>query len=223
MALNKKHLFLLLLLFFRPIFAEVAEIVLTKEMMTSIEQQGFYTSTKELENAPWPEFVVVVPLKISSLDAVSIFARYEEQKNYVPKVLSAKIARVVTPTDIHVDFEMHMPWPLPNTFYTTGNRLHHLGSKKFAVEWYYVQSDSTKDNKGQATFIPSPTNPNSSYLHYRSFIFPQSKFASLVKGKVQSDLVDTVKAIQQYLEEKKGQNPGIVEQYAQELTRLLTI
>ncbi len=210
------------LLCFQAKAASISLPTLTPTMLESISKDGIYRQETKITNAPWPEYTLVVPLKISALNAISIFSQYEKQKEYVPGVIRADIVRKPSPTDIHVAFEMHMPWPLANTFYTTGNRLHALNNESYAVEWYYVQSDSTKENRGQATFIAGPTSQQS-YLHYRSFIYPYSRFATLVRSKVMSDLENTIVSIRNYLETEAKKSPAAVANYAQELRQLLQV
>lgn len=210
------------LLSFNAIATTLSLPPLTPTMIEAIEKDGIYRQETKITDAPWPEYTLVVPLSISALDAISIFSQYEKQKDYVPGVIRADIVKKPSSTDIHVAFEMHMPWPLANTFYTTGNRIHALSSQSYAVEWYYVQSDSTKENRGQATFIAGPT-PQQSYLHYRSFIYPDSRFASLVRSKVMTDLENTILSIKQHLEQKAKQSPAEVANYVQELRQLLQL
>lgn len=195
------RLLLLLFLIQSPIGQAADTPQLSKSILDKISKDGIFVDSKEISGAPWPEYTVVLPLNISAKDAVAIFSQYEEQKEYVPGVISAKIVAEVAPTDHHVAFEMYMPWPLSNTHYTTGNKLLRLGHEGYAVQWYFVNSDSTNDNRGQASFIPANNN-KSSFLYYQSFIYPKSSFASIVKAKVKGDLVKTLTSIQNYLQNK---------------------
>lgn len=183
---------------------------ISSEISKAIDRGETFVSSKEIQGAPWPEYTIATSLNLPTKEAVAIFSAYHHQKKYVPGVLSSDPVKHVAPTDVHVSFEMYMPWPLSNTFYTTGNILKKLDAGKFQVQWYYVESDSTRENKGSATFIPYK---GKTLLIYNSFIHPDSSFASLVSGKVKSDLIETIKAIKAHLEKTYSENPSAVKKY----------
>ncbi len=197
--------YLLFLLLFNSALAGVSKFILDK-----VNKGEIYVASKELEDAPWPEYTIATVVDAKTEEAIAIFSAYYDQKKFVPGVISSVPVKHITPTDVHVAFEMYMPWPLSNTFYTTGNILTKNIDGSFKVSWYYVKSDSTKDNRGSATFIPYQ---GKTLLIYNSFILPDSSFASLVSGKVKGDLIKTIKAIKRHLEVTASDDRGAVKHY----------
>lgn len=204
----------LTIILFLTLLPLISGATLTPEILSKINSQKMYVSSQEIIGAPWPKYTIATKLDIPVKEAIAIFSAYHHQKKYVPGVLSSTPVKHISPTDIHVAFEMYMPWPLSNTFYTTGNILKKTDSGNYQVQWYYVKSDSTKENKGSATFI---RYKGKTILLYDSFIHPDSSFASLVSGKVKGDLIKTIVAIKAHLEKTYLNNSAAVAIYLTQL------
>ncbi len=99
---------------------------------------------------------------------------------------------------------MHLPWPLANSKYSTGNVFNKLENNEYEIRWYLVESDSLIDSKGTVQFIPYGKK---TLLKYQSFIHPNSKLASIFSSKAESGITKTVRAIVTYIEGTKKRNP----------------
>lgn len=191
---------------------------LNESEMQSIENGNLVIKEKHIESAPWPEITVWTVIETTSEKAVAIFSAYDKQSNYIPNVISSVPVKMVGPTDVHVAFQMYLPWPFKNSSYTTGNRLIRINDSTFAVEWYFVESDSTKDNRGTATFYG--IKEGKTILEYKSFIIPQSIFAKLIKGKMVKGLTETVTAIRDHLN-NTSRNDSSTSQYTNKMNQAL--
>lgn len=171
----------------------------SKEEIEIIKKDKLILKEIESDEGPWPVILIYTMIETTAENSAAIFSAYHNQKDYVPNVLTSIPVKAVTPTDIHMSYEMKIPWPLSNTHYTTGNRLTKLADGSFDVEWYYVSSDSTEDNKGHATFTPFE---NKTIFTYKTFVKPRSIFAKLIKSKMKSDVKKTIEAIVLHIEKR---------------------
>lgn len=174
--------------------------------------------TRPVKDAPWPEVTFRRLIDASPEECAAVFSNYPDQVNYSPNLVEVKPLKHVTPTEVHVSFKMNMPWPVSDTVTVTGNRLSRLEDGTYQVEWYLVKSDSSKESRGSARF--SPYNGKTLY-RYRSFNFPTSSLARLIKGKMIKSTGKSVTAYIAYLEKVKKENPALMKRYITEMNRAL--
>ena len=116
---------------------------------------------------------------------------------YIPDILSSKVIKKNSETDVHIAFELNIPWPLSNSKYITGNKLSKEKNGNYQVKWYFIKSDSSKDNYGKIIF----SNYNGkTILRYQNFTHPRSSLAKLFKKKMIKKTKATVIAIKKRIE-----------------------
>jgi hypothetical protein len=160
--------------------------------------------SKEVPQCPWPEITVFALIDVSPGDAAALFSNYQDHKEYIPDLIKSKPTRRIAENEVIVDFEMHLPWPLSNCRYSTGNVFKKLDDNEYEISWYLVDSDSLIDSKGTVRFIPYGKK---TLLKYQSFIHPDSTFACLFSSQAQSGVTKAVQAIVTYLEGTKKKDP----------------
>ena len=199
------------------VWAHNLELEIDPVELKSVEAHGIILKSKDVKGSPWPELSYYATINVSPLEAVGIFAAYDAQKDYVPNFLKSKPIKHVSATEVHTEYEMHMPFPIPNAHYVHGAKIfkHQDG---YEVQWYLVKSSSTLEVKGSAYF----QNYNGKTLmRYRSFIRPNSIFGSLAKNSMLKDALISIKTIISFVEKSKLENPAFVLKYSDYITRAL--
>ncbi len=158
--------------------------------------------TKKIPKKPWPEVMVYATIKATARESAAIFTAYQEHKDYIPDLLKSDPVKYVSKRDVHVAFILDVPWPLANSHFITGNRLSRTPEGGYRIEWYFVKSDSSRNNYGEITFIPGEDGKQTD-VFYRNFSHPKSSLAKLFKGKMVRKVRKTVVSIRNYIEEKR--------------------
>ncbi len=193
----------------------------TLEEWKKLNEGEVIVRREKVNNAPWPKIICFFKAQADPLSSVAVFAAYEHQTTYIPKLRKAKISKLVGPTEIWVDYIMDMPWPLNDGRYTHGHHLHQLKSHTYQVSWFLVQSNQAKNVKGLAKFSPYPKSTNQSLVEYHSFIHPKSFFAPLFKGNMVKDLTDSIHAIQGEIKRIYHHDKSLLLNFTQKVTMAL--
>jgi len=183
---------------------------LTKEEMSQLESGELILKTSEIEGSAWPEITQYLIVKASALETMGIFSALDYQKDYVPNVLKSKPIKHLSAVEVLTEYEMHVPFPLPNAHYTHGSIIHQY-DEDYELTWYKVESSSTEEVKGSAYFTPYK---NFTLFRYRSFIKPKSIFGSLVKKMMLRDVKNSVLVIRDHIEKLKSENSPLLSKYS---------
>jgi hypothetical protein len=181
-----------------------------------LENKELIIRSRAIPQRPWPEITVFSVIDASPVEAAALFSNYQDQKRYIPDLIKSAPTRKIADNEVIVDFEMRTPWPLSNSKYSTRNVFKTLESNEYEISWNLVQSDSLIDSKGMAQFTPYGKK---TLFTYKSFIHPDSKFASMFSSKAKDGMSKTVQAIVTYIEETKKQNPEKVQKLINSLPR----
>lgn len=174
--------------------------------------------SKEFKDAPWPVVKVFTLIQATPLRAVSIFGALDYQEKYVPKTKKSKPIKHISPTEVYTEYEIEVPFPLPNALHVHGSVLKKLSNEDYELSWYRVSSNSTEEAKGFARF----TNyKNQTLMEYQTFIVPKSIFGPLVKKIMVKDVDNTVRAIRDHVEKLVKTNDPLLEKYTQFTLRSL--
>ena len=182
------------------------------------KEQYFKLTTSEVQDSKWPALDIKFAVKASPLEAIAIFAAYEHQKNYVPNIIRSKIIKVHSPTEVVVDYEMDLMWPIPNATYSNLHKLSQNEDKSYHLEWSKVTSSTADTVQGSATFFKKN---DITLIHYKSLIRPSSPFAGLIESTMLGDVIDTMKAIRDYTEHVKVADKILMEKYKKHITDAL--
>jgi len=184
--------------------------------LAKLANKEFVIHSKDIPGCPWPEITIFGIIDAAPVEAAALFSNYQEQKNYIPDLIKSHPVKKISENETIVDFEMRTPWPLANSKYSTGNVFSKSDKNEYEIRWYLVESDSLIDSKGTVQFTPYGKK---TLLRYRSFIYPDSKLASIFSSKAKSGIAKTVQAIVAYIEETKRQCPEKIQGLINSLPR----
>lgn len=220
----KKTIITLLLSLFSATYSfevKAQKINLAKELTeaeTKTLQEGkLVVKIQEIKDSAWPEITYYALIEASPLEAVGIFAAYDIQKDYIPNVIKSTVVKHITATDVHTEYEHHVPFPLSNAHYTHGAKLFHY-ENDYEMTWYMVKSTSTDEVRGSAYFTPAA---GKTLFRYHSYIKPKSIFGGLVKKIMLKDVEKTISAIRGHIEKLKRENSPLVTKYSEFINRAL--
>ena len=174
--------------------------------------------TKDIKESTWPEVTLYGKIETNPLLALSVYAAYDYQKNYVPDVTKSDPIKHITPTDVHVSYERDLPWPLSSTKYTTGNVVSKLSEDAYSINWYLVHSDSIADTKGIAFFN---RYKNFTIFKYKTFIIPKTVFAPLLKNNMLNDLKQSMTKIISHIETITTSSPELANSFKEKIINAL--
>lgn len=195
---------ILILILIFPNFTEpVEKFGLSGTDQAALRQGELVYRKKVIKGTPWPEITVFGMINATALESTAVFYAYHEHKEFLPDLLSSIPVRYISPTDLHIKFEMKVPWPLKNSKYITGNRFSIYGDGGYRIKWYYVTSTSSKDTNGAVTFLPYEQK---TMFIYRTFIHPKSKLAGLFKKRMLNEVLKSVRAIISRIESVRNNN-----------------
>jgi hypothetical protein len=189
---------------------------LTQTELTKLTGKELIIHSREISKCPWPEITVFTLIDVLPVEAAALFSDYRDHKKYIPDLIKSDPIRKIAGNEIIVDFEMHIPWPLANSKYSTGNVFNKLDNNRYEICWYLVESDSLVDSKGAVQFIPYGKK---TLLKYKSLIHPDSRLASIFSSKARSGITKTVQAIVAYIEETKMKNPEKIQRLINSLPK----
>lgn len=215
----KTYFFTILVTLFSTtyVWAQNLENELSLSDLKAVTAREFVLKTQELEGSVWPEITYYAVIEATPLESVAVFAAYDAQKDYVPNVIKSTPIKHVTATDVLTDYELHMPFPIPNAKYIHGAKI--LKHKNdYEVEWYMVESSSAEVVKGSVYF---QSYEGKTLMRYKSYVKPKSVFGSLVKKAMLSDVLKSITAIRNFTEKSKRENPIFISKYSEFITRAL--
>ena len=183
-----------------------------------LDKGEFVLREKKIKGAPWPEVTVISRISATPAESMAVFYAYHEHKDFLPDLLTSTPSRYISPYDLHINFEMKIPWPMKNSRYTTGNKLRYYGEGGYRIDWYHVASTSSKTTRGFVIFIPYK---NGTMFIYRTFVQPKSKLAGIFKKKMVKEVRKSVMAILTRIESVKSKNMDKIPAYIDALKRSL--
>lgn len=172
---------------------------------------------REIPKSAWPELTLYILIDSTPLEAMGIFSALDYQQDYVPNVIRSKPIKHLSATEVLTEYEMHVPFPLPNATYTHGSIVHQYG-EDYELTWYMLQSSSTEEVKGSAYFAPVH---GKTLFRYRSYIKPKSIFGALVKNIMLNDVKRSVFSIRDHILKLKNERSPLLTKYSEYISRSL--
>jgi hypothetical protein len=175
--------------------------VFNKKDFETLKKRDFVVKKKNVNKSAWPELTIYFMVDATPLETLALFIAYEHQKNYVPGLIKSDVIKQPSPLEIHTEYEMNMPWPIPNSKYVHASHLKQLDNDTYRMEWYMIKSNSADIVKGYAEFYP---RDGKTIFKYQSFINPKSFLAGLFKKTMIKDVQTSLEAIRAEAEILKG-------------------
>jgi hypothetical protein len=185
---------LLSVLFLLPTLALSAEI--NSEDKALLAKGSIVKKVIFKDKYVWPEVTTMIVLNHAPLDNMKEFLDFNSHKTYVPEIMESKIVKSITENQMHVYFEMKVPWPVNKSTYTTNNVITKDVDGGTTLVWNLVSGSMLKSSDGQIRFSPYE---GKTLFTYKTFIVPNSSFAGLFKNQVAVDVEKAVLAIGKHL------------------------
>ena len=144
----------------------------------------------------WPEVKIFILLDKTPADNMNAFSHFENHKTYIPDMMESRIIKKVSPEQLHVYFEMKVPWPIKKSTYVTNNVITQDSDGGHTLTWNLVKADMLKSTDGFMKFSPYE---GKTLLEYVTFIVPNSSFAGMFKNRVEKDVENSVNKIVNHL------------------------
>lgn len=189
---------------------------LTEAEWKTVNSGGYVVKKKKMKDSAWPELTVYTTIDANPQESMAIYAAFDHQKNYVPNLVKSDVVKMEGGLIAHTAYEMDLPWPLSNSKYIHGTRLHPVTSGIYSLSWFLVESDVSERVQGVSYFFPpdslSTTNKKTVWV-YKSFIDPKSFLAGIFKDTMVSDVTDSLTAIKNEIVRAKNKDPELMKKY----------
>lgn len=178
---------------------------------------------------PWPRFTVYQVVESSSAQAAAVFWDCELDPKYVPNCLSVKPVAHPSPWIYEGEYMLKMPMMLPNEVYITRNVLQAQEVPEvYEISWNVQKARYIKRSNGNIRI--EPLSPNACSTHgkgeqslicYTNLVIPSSSIAGLLQPMARSQVVESVKALANQIENEIKISPELLNQQMEKLTQAL--
>lgn len=188
----KQTTFLLTLLISFPLLALKADM--TPDEKSQLRQGKMVKRVINLKGKSWPQVTIMQIIPNTPKQNMDVYTEFDQHKNFIPDLIKSKVISK-TEKEIVVSFEMKMPFPVPNSIYTTKNIFENSG-EDYKLSWTLIKANQLKATEGSVIFESYEGKTLFTYINH---ITPDSSFAGMFKGRVDGDVEKTVKIIIKHL------------------------
>lgn len=179
---------------------------LTAEQQRAVQNGEQVFLTEEVPGATWPKVTIYQRIEAAPEESAAVFADYELQSSYVPKLKKSKIRSRVDKTTTLVDYVLDLPWPLSDENYTLQNKVSRYdGVASFRVDWSLVRADTTRASVGSVQF---ERLGGVAIVRYYSFIAPCPVRGPWITDYALSQMRSAAAAIVEQVETEKRVDPA---------------
>jgi len=190
---------------------EDAKNQLTDQEMAQIGAGKLVLTTKHINGAAWPKVLIYGKIKATPLQAVAIYLALDHQSAYVPNVIRSQVVKQLSPKEVLTKYEMHMPFPIPNSKYTHGSDFHKfLNGRGYRAKWWLIKSSAAAKVEGDIFFLNDGAE---TFFVYSNFVKPKSFFARFFKKTMLKDTQNSLEKIRDYIELCVRSKPEILNKY----------
>ena len=167
---------------------------LTPDEASKLKSGKIVKRVLPLKDKSWPQVTIMKIIPFTPKQNMEVYSQLDQHKNFIPDLIKSKIISK-SEKEIDVAFEMKMPFPVPNSVYTTRNIFENHGDDT-KLSWSLIKSNQMKATEGSVVFEVYEGQTLFTYINH---IAPDSSFAGLFKGRVEEDVEKTVKIIIKHL------------------------
>jgi len=179
-----------------------------------VKEGKLVVTLKEFDDRPWPKIKIISLIEATPIESIAIYAAYDYQKEYVPKIIKSNVVKEINPNEVLVEYEMEAPWPLSNIKYIHGHKIKKFNKNSYQLHWYMIKSTSTDRVDGNAQFIPYG---NKTLFIYNQSIDPKSIFAGIVRKIMVNDTKKSIQTIIDHTEKLVREKGPLLEKYVQKI------
>jgi hypothetical protein len=171
--------------------------------------------TTPVDGSRWPRASVYQYVDATPEEAAAVFADFDRHATYMPGLERSRIARVIDPRTVEVDYVLAVPI-MSDERYTVRDRLSRdLKAGSYKVEWTLVKASSTKAAEGSVRFEPyrnRQLSRDGTLVAYVNLVSPGSRLAGIgfVRNKGLARVRETVRALVQRVEAERQGEPAVL-------------
>ena len=196
----------------------IAQNVISKEEQVLLDKGELILHKEKLKGKSWPRLKINLVINSSPIEALAIFLALDHQKNYLPGILKSTPVKHISPTEVLTDYELELPWPLSNSFYTHSSDFKKLKNGNFKSSWYMVKSDSAHSVVGHVYFSKYKGN---TLMQYTTHIDPKSALSGILRGFMIKDTKSSMMAIKNEIERTKKEDKKLLKKYISHINRAI--
>lgn len=167
---------------------------------------------------PWPRAVVYRFVRASPREVMAVFTNYADAWKFVPNVVGSRVIKDVAPWEQEVAYELSVPL-LPNESYTATNLLAFRDhGRQLEVSWKASSARYFKSSVGNLRVMDYR---DGTLMRYTNLVDPGSKFATLLRGTAEKQIIATVNAIADRVVLLKTKHPAEMERDLKRLDKIL--
>jgi len=179
------------------------------------EQVTILVNTNE---SAWPKMYIYERVEATPEEAAAVYADFELQASYMPRMTRSQITRVVDNARYEVAFDLEFSSG-PES-YTTANHIGNYDAKQsYRVDWTFVEGEAMRNIEGHARFEPLGTG---TLVAYYSYVIPKSAFAGWVKDKAIAQIKGGAHAVVLQVGKERTSQPELLERQKQFLQNAVT-
>jgi hypothetical protein len=201
----------------------------------SSQQQGELTlgNPVVIEEAiagnPWPRYTVYQVVKSSSAEAAAVFWDCELDPKYVPNCLSVRSVAHPSPWIFEGEYTLKMPLMMPNEIYNSRNELKAQEVPEvYEISWNVQKARYIKASMGNIRIEPlgldectAARKGDQALIRYTNLVVPGSSIAGLLQPMACSEVVESVKALANQIENEINASPQLLKKQMEKLTQAL--
>lgn len=176
---------------------------LTELQQTRLMKGEQIASQVKVAGSEWPNSVGYQWIDVSAEQAAAVFAAYELQATYIPKVIESRISRVITPDHVFVDYKLDAGYLGIRSTYTVENRASFIPSSgEYRLKWDRVTASHAKVIDGMVRVQPHAGGAIFFYQLY--LVIPSWPLQGLVQKEGFASFKATLSAIFGQIKKEKG-------------------
>ncbi|MEI6323572.1 MAG: hypothetical protein WCP60_10765 [bacterium] len=197
----------------------------------SSQQQELLSSGKPLvieesvSGNAWPRYTVYMLVKASSAQSAAVFWDCELDPKYVPDCLSVHLLGSPQPWIREAEYTLKMPMMLPNEVYVSRNEIHSEEIPGvYEISWNVLRASYIKGSTGNLRIEPFGNGSDQeqrSLLRYSNLVIPGSSIAGLLKSMARSEVIQSVKALSNQIEQERISDPQLLDHQLHEMMRVI--
>lgn len=168
-------------------FGSEIQAELAEDELAKVIAGESVTVTEDIEPSVWPKITVYRRSPFAPEELMAVFWDFSRHKEFFDGVAESKVAQVIKPNELIVDYTMRFPTVLgisvPDENYAARDVLStYMGGKAYRCNWVKHRADTIRNLSG--SFRVEPYEGGGSILAYTNFIEPPKPTLARILVKV---------------------------------------
>lgn len=192
---------------------------LTEEQKSKVQNGEQVLFIKDVEDSYWPRVTVFQRIESTPEQAAAVYADYEMQKKYIPKMTRSSISSRVDRAVAIVDYRMDVNFMVTVNYSTKNGVSAYDGGRSFKIDQTLVKS---KDLKALYVELKFEELGSSTLMRYDALVSPQSSMASSFREEAIAFSKDGGNALTQWIQKERIEQPRVLERQVEALRAALS-